>query len=106
MELESTAPGGTASAVRFTIESASTSSSINQRIFLFNYRTGVWDEVDSRATTVTDSVAEINVTLTSSDYVNPTTNAMRARITYRATGPVLAFPWNARVDLARWVITP
>lgn len=106
LELETKAAGGTASAIRFTVESASTSSSINQRISLFNFRTQTWDVVNSRAMAISDTTVEIDVTLEAADYVDPSTNAMRARLAWRPTAPLLAFPWNARVDMVRWVITP
>jgi hypothetical protein len=106
IELVGQAPVGTASAMRFTVESSSTSTNIAQMIEMFNFSTGQWVVMDTRATTVTDSTLVINVTTGAAGFVDPVTGNVRSRIHYRATGPVFAYPWNARLDLVRWTITP
>ena len=106
IEVEGNAPVGTASAVQFTVESSSTSTNITQMVEMFNFSTGQWVVMDTRATTVTDSTMVISVTTGATNFVDPVTGNVRSRIHYRAVGPVFAYPWNARLDLVRWTITP
>ena len=106
IQLDGQAPGGTASAVQFTIEGSAASAAINQRIEMFNFATGQWVQVDSRAATTVDSTVVVDVTLGSSGFVEASTGNVRARLSWKAQGPVVAYPWNARVDYVRWVITP
>ncbi|MGI8923308.1 MAG: hypothetical protein ACR2HJ_04595 [Fimbriimonadales bacterium] len=42
------------------------------------------------------------MTADTSRFIQPVTQAMRARVSYRALGPVFTYPWFGRIDKAWW----
>jgi hypothetical protein len=104
--IEGTSPVLTPSQVEFTFEARATTPNIGQRLYMFNNTTNSWEQVDFRTSTTSDSVVTVNVTANAARFVNASTGAIRARFAYKPTGPVLSFPWNARVDQAVWLVTP
>ena len=103
VEVESTLPGGAVNGLKFTLESRSTSASIRQWIELYNFTTSSWVQMDTRMTSVTDVVTTVAIP-NQAQYFEAGTRRVRARISYKAEGPVLAYPWNARIDQAVWGI--
>lgn len=73
-----------------------------QSIQLFNYQTNSWETVDSRAASTTDTVAEVVINTNAGRFVHPSTLEMQARIAYTASGPILVYPWQVRVDQVLW----
>jgi hypothetical protein len=106
IEVEGVANAGTASRVRFIVESSGSATTLSRTIEMFNFATGQWVVMDTRAATTTDTTTEIDVTVGASNFVDPVTRAVRSRIHWRAVGPVFVYPWDARTDMVRWVITP
>jgi hypothetical protein len=104
--IEGTSPVLTPSQVEFTFEARATTPNIGQRLYMFNNTTNSWEQVDFRTSTTSDSVVTVNVAANAARFVNASTGAIRARFAYKPTGPVLSFPWNARVDQAVWLVTP
>ena len=98
---ESTGPLLNPTRLEFGIEFSSTSPSIRQTIELYNFDSSVYELVDTRQSTVTDAVAVVAITSNVGRFVSPT-GLMRARISYKASGPVFAYPWRTHIDHVRW----
>ena len=81
------------------IESSSSSGNTNQTVALWNFLTGVYEQVDSRLITTTDAVTQISIPTNAARFVEPLgTREVRLRLGYKVTGPVFAYPWTARID--------
>ena len=104
--LEGTSPLGTALELGFLLESHVSSSNLSQKIELFNFVTGLWEQVDSRAATTSDSIVHAHVTANPGRFIEAGTRRVRARVSYRPTGPVQQVQWTASLDRAHWTIVP
>ena len=81
------------------IESSSSSGNTNQTVALWNFLTGVYEQVDSRLITTTDAVTQVSIPTNAARFVEPLgTREVRLRLGYKVTGPVFAYPWTARID--------
>lgn len=105
-EVLGTAPQQTATTLRFRIESHASSSSISQKIEMYDYVAGAFVTIDTRNLTTTDDLIEAVISTNASRYIQAGTRQTRTRIEFRATGPTLGFPWESRVDLAMWRLNP
>lgn len=105
-ELVGTAPQQAVSELRFVIESHATSASISQRVELFDYVANAYVAFSPTNLTTGDVTREIVVSTNASRYIQAGTRQVKARIEFRATGPVFAYPWESRVDLTKWRQTP
>ncbi|HLK14296.1 MAG TPA: kelch repeat-containing protein, partial [Fimbriimonadaceae bacterium] len=87
----------------FTVTAKMNTPGIAQSVSLWNYSTGTYDVLDTRAI----GTSNLSVTVTPggslSRYVGPG-GAVQARIAYVQTGPTLVFRWAASVDLSNWLI--
>ncbi|MGI8922421.1 MAG: hypothetical protein ACR2HJ_00015 [Fimbriimonadales bacterium] len=104
--VEGTATPETTSLLSFRVEGHTTSTNIVQRIYLYNFDSEEYVLFDIANGTLTDSVREVAVGGASSEYVQAITRRMRAKLTYKAAGPVFSFPWRARLDHVVWRNTP
>ncbi|MEM7457766.1 MAG: polysaccharide lyase, partial [Planctomycetota bacterium] len=88
----------------FTLESSVFARSlVNQNISLFNFETGAFETIYSRAASrFGDSVTTISVGGDVSRFVEPATNFIEARISYVSASPRQRF--TANVDLVNWII--
>lgn len=96
----------TISAMTFTLETAVSTPQVTQRVEMFNYVLGEFEEVDARTGTADDSVAEIVVKGDVSRFVDPETSEIQAQLTWMPPTLVVAFPWTVRIDHAVWTVTP
>lgn len=84
-----------------SIEAQVNTFGLTQTIEAFNWTTGAFEELDSRAGSFNvDSVATINLDVV--DNVDPATGEIRVRTGWQATGFVLLFPWQASIDQVQW----
>lgn len=90
--------------LKLMVEAKANQSNINQKIDLYNYTTSTYDTLDSRAATTTDSAVALVVASGASNYVDPATNEMKTRISYKASGPVFSYPWLASIDQIQWLV--
>lgn len=89
----------------FNLEGNATSASVRREFALLNRNTGLFDIVSPyAASTTTDTL--MTVSADPSTYINPADGRMEARISYRAFGPVFAYPWFARQDRIFFRLTP
>jgi hypothetical protein len=105
-EVVGTAPEQNASELRFRIESHATSPSVSQQVELYNYNTGAYVPFTPVNLTTADVLREVVVSTGASNYIQAGTREVKARISFKATGPVFVYPWETRVDLAMWRQTP
>jgi hypothetical protein len=99
------APFSAATRLRFFVESSATTT-IQQSISLYNFQLGSYEQLDLRGLSSTDTVAALALLTGASDYLDSASGEVRARVAWKAAGPVLVYPWLARVDHAHWWITP
>ncbi len=101
-----TLPTSDPNSMSVTLEASANSVGLSQSIEMFNWTTGQYEQVDARAAEPnTDTVVTIDVSSDTSDFVDPETGAVQSRMGWRATGPVLLFPWTVSVDQVVWTIT-
>jgi hypothetical protein len=97
------APQLDAKAVSVAVEASASSAAIEQSIALYNHRLAQFDQVDTYLLSTGDRGRRPDVTTSPEDYVDAKTGLSRARLTYRAIGPVLSFPWQVRIDYVAWM---
>ena len=96
-------PGGTS---HYRVQATSKASSLNieQTLWLWNYNTNSWDAIGSpMALSTTESSMFTACPGTPGDYIQGGTNQIRAKLTHKQTGPVLAIPWKVSIDQFRFV---
>jgi len=89
--------------LKLVMEVSASSTSIQQLVEFFNFSQQQWEQIDQRNLTTGDTKITLTATGTISRFIEAGTKEMRARISYRATGPTLAFPWSTRIDMLHWV---
>jgi len=105
VELAGTASYPNPATLRCTLESSATTTSLVQKVFLYDYSTTTFVEFDSRPTTTGDVTIDV-ATSQISKYMDPLTMQVKAQISYRQTGTIFFYPWMARQDLAVWKLDP
>ncbi len=106
MVLDGTSPIDTLSQLKFVIESAASLQNIGQRIELYNFSTGRYELFDAHAISTVDAVTTITVSANASNYVESGTGALRARVGYKAVGPIFTSSWLIDIDQTIWKIAP
>lgn len=97
----------TPSALKFTLEAkVDIPGSITQKIELFNYVTQAYELVDTRNATTSDSVAQVVLTGDLSRFVDASTKAMKAQLTWKPSGPLVSSVWVIGIDQSIWTETP
>lgn len=92
--------------LRFKVESRTTVPNIRQTVELFNWTSSSFEQADSVLLSQTDGVRRVVVTQDISRFLEPQTGRLRARLSYKAAGPVFSYPWQAQVDQAVWYWRP
>jgi len=104
IEFSATVPNQNPSSMVFAIETRASTPNILQTIELFNFDVGVYEVVDTRMITMTDSVAEYQVIGDPSRFIESDINQVRARIGWKANGIVFLFPWSISIDHCSWSV--
>ena len=102
LELIGFAPDPTSQDLNFTIESHGSANNIRQIVSFYDNVSGQFVAVDNRNLTTVDRVIYVDKIGNAANFIDPADGKVRAKITYRANGPVLTFPWEVRLDVARW----
>ncbi|MCH8273286.1 MAG: PQQ-dependent sugar dehydrogenase [Armatimonadetes bacterium] len=102
--VEATSPVETTTELKFTLEASASIPNIMQSIELFNFTSGMYEEVDARMAAISDSVVELTFLADPSRFIQPGTKTMRARLKWKEAGPILLYPWRARVDQVIWTV--
>lgn len=105
--MESFSSTANITAMSLKVESLVTSTGLQQELQLYNFTTGQYVSIDTRAATLTEQTVNVSVPSNPEQYVEPGSNTVRAKILYRKVGPTSAGNWGCRVDLGNWeVIRP
>ncbi len=99
---DATAPIANPTAIGVKFEGRASSSNVSYTAYAWNYSTNNWVQIGTGPMAISDSVFTLNVPGTVANYIAAGTRAMRVRLTARAIGPVLQFPWNFEVDQIAW----
>jgi hypothetical protein len=89
--------------LEFAVEFHSTSSTIRQTLEMYNFDTNAYELVDTRQSTTSDSVTVVVISSNPGRFVDAN-GLMRTRLKYKASGPVLIYPWRTRLDHIRWTV--
>lgn len=98
-------PTATPSRLRLRVEGQVQYQAIGQTIELYNYATNSFDTVDFRQGSLADQIVEVDAA-TPSQYVDPQTRQVKARLKYKPTQAVPNSSWRIGVDQVLWEITP
>lgn len=101
-ELTGTSAYATPSQFNLVVESSASSSSIQQVVEAWDYIDDRFEVVDTRNLTTVDQKLTITPPAPFANYIQAGTRQMRMRVSFRAVAPVLALPWQARVDMVHW----
>ncbi|MCH7904481.1 MAG: hypothetical protein IH944_07935 [Armatimonadetes bacterium] len=104
--LDGTATTDTPAELGFLVESRVSISNLTQRIELFNHVAGAWEEVDFRVAATDDSIVHVLISDNPGRFITPNALQMMAKISFKAAGPNVSFPWTASIDRANWTIQP
>jgi hypothetical protein len=88
-----------------SVEASATSPNVGQRVELWNWNTGQWDQVMQHGNLTTTDTARTLFLGVPTNYVNGTNN-IRTRVSYYASGPVVAYPWETNIDHVRVYFAP
>ena len=105
LECTGISPFQSPSALNFVVEASASSGSIDMTVEFWNYNTGEFDLADSIDLTGTDVKYTVSAPGPIANYVQPGTKEMRARVSTKAGGPVLSYPWTGRFDMLHWTST-
>lgn len=103
LNMSGTAPGNTPSDLKIVVESKANQGNIRERIQVWNFNTSMWTELSSVILTTGDTVKTLTIAMPA-QYVGPG-NEVRARLIYKAAGPVFSYPWLISIDEATWRYT-
>ena len=103
MELTSVSPIVAPGSLQIRFQTVAATPNVMQRIEVFNLTTNQFDLVDERQTPTLPANIVFSIEGAPTDYINPDTCEIQSRIQYIATGPVLTFPWNVRLDFFRLI---
>ena len=101
LEVTAVSPSTSEEHMAFTIESHATSASIRQSVYLFDFVAQSYVLKDERQCATTDAKIKIEVWDDAARFID-SSGFVKARVDYRANGPVFSYPWQTRIDLARW----
>ncbi len=104
LEFESTLPSDQPASLKFTLEASANSANLDQKIELLNYVSGAYELVDARQATISDSIVEFVATGDVTRLVEPGSGAVKARLSWKASGPVLVYPWTVSIDYVVWTV--
>ena len=100
----STVPLSALTQLRFRVESRASTGGTSQRVELYNFVQGTYEVLDTTTLPTSDGVREVAVTSNPSDFVDPGTTQVKARVTwYRLSDDSV---WDVKADQERWFLTP
>jgi len=102
LTVEGTSPTSSPTSMSIRLE-GQTSATLSRTIEAYNFNTGQWVVVNTANTTGGDTVVNLPVS-NAAQFVQAGTQTVRMRVSYKPTGPVLSFPYTARLDVAIWNI--
>ncbi|MEO7454115.1 MAG: hypothetical protein ABIV13_05065 [Fimbriimonadales bacterium] len=102
--LHGSSPFTTSTIYHVEIEWQASSTNISQILDVWNFVNSSYTTIAVTPATLVDSTQLIFVN-PSEEFIGPQ-GELQARLSYRAVGPVFAYPWKVRIDRARFIISP
>jgi len=102
--LTGTSPTETPTALAFRVEAAADAAPTRLRVELFNFQTGMWEQIGEVAGPTTDTRFDFVAAGDLSRFVQTGTGEMRARVGFHDRGVTVA-GWNTRYDQGVWLVT-
>lgn len=103
IEVVGTSPISSPAELKFIVEAGQSGDPVRQRIELFNYAGGFWEQVDERNAPFADTTFVVTISSNAARFVQPGTRQMKARVGYHDRG--VTFPaWGARYDMTKWEV--
>lgn len=104
IEVIGTSPSANVSQLQFLFDGRTSGDPTRQRIELYNYAGGFWEQVDERNGPQTDQSVTVTITTNPNRFINPSNREVKARIGYHDRG--VTFPsWDGFYDYAIWRVT-
>ncbi len=103
LTLSGTAPGSTALALNMVVESHANQANIRQTIDVYNFGSSSYETLNQSVLTTSDVSNNLPISNPSA-HIGPA-NEVRTRISYKAVGPILSYPWRVSIDEATWRYT-
>src|SRR5207248_1342371 len=92
-----TAPAASVGSMIYHIESSVNQVNVGETLRLFNWGTATYEQINFRSPTTSDTSVNITVAGNPNRFIGAG-NAVRAKVDYKTTGPILSYPWQARID--------
>lgn len=105
VEFEVSSPVNMENAIEFDLQAAVNTPNVDQEISLFNFTNQEYVVFDQSAASTVDTDYQAYVNGELYDFVDPGSGTIRARVTWRQTGPVFQSPWTIRIDRAEFVVS-
>lgn len=102
--MQGTAVNINATSITFQIEVGSSSSGGSQTVSLYNFQTGAWVEMNTRAISQADTTVSVSPASNPTHYINQSNRQIRARIAFFPPANA-SRNWAAKLDFAEWAIT-
>jgi len=96
----------TPSQLRFSVESFVNTANLNRKLELFNVQTQAYEQIDLQGASQTEGIVEILISSNAGRFVNATTGAVSAKVSWKATSATFLYPWQAKVDHIFWRLNP
>jgi hypothetical protein len=97
-----TVPVMTLNSINLKVESSATSQNVRLKIDMYDYNTNAWVNVRDVASATSDTVYQ-HLRNDPTRWISAG-GVVRARIRYKANGPVLSYPWTGRLDWVHWTL--
>ncbi|HXH62126.1 MAG TPA: hypothetical protein VNI20_12305 [Fimbriimonadaceae bacterium] len=98
------APTTAITSLRIDVVSHDNTPNLNMRIDLFDFATGSYVNVYSGAGSTSDQTVTAFAP-TPADFVDPATNTIQSKISWKTAGLILTWPWNVSVNMVRYTVT-
>jgi hypothetical protein len=105
IELTGTLPGNNPSVLGVSIEGQASAPGIRQRIQIRNYSGAGYDILDPGTNLTANSDTTIAMPFNPVNHIGPG-NEVKVKLSYRATAPILVYPWVVRLDHFFWSYLP
>lgn len=87
--------------LRFALTSHTNTPNIAQTIELWDYTASAWVQVGTQAAATHDTI-QVATATNPGRFVQATTNAVKARVSWEQTGPTLIYQWAAYINQTAW----
>ena len=91
--------------LRLSMTAHANTPGLTQTIELWDFQALAWVSVGSMSATTSNST-EVSTTTNPARFVQVGTNAIRARVSWKQTGPTLLYRWAAYMDQIVWNVSP